>query len=101
MRFRIAAALLLAGIAATTVRALGDERIDYEVNARIRKEGRERSQIMRTLHFLTDVYGPRLTGSPNHKNAAEWALTQLREWRSEERRVGKESGCGGRATARM
>src|SRR5688572_30231346 len=80
MRFRIAAALLLAGIAATTVRALGDERIDYEVNARIRKEGRERSQIMRTLHFLTDVYGPRLTGSPNHKNAAEWALTQLREW---------------------
>ncbi len=57
-----------------------DERIDYEVNERIRSEGRQRSQVMRTLHFLTDVYGPRLTGSPNHKSAAEWALKQMREW---------------------
>jgi hypothetical protein len=57
-----------------------DERIDYEMNARIRKEGRERSHLMRTLHVLTDVYGPRLTGSPNHKAAADWAIKQMREW---------------------
>jgi hypothetical protein len=56
------------------------ERIDHETNARIRQEGRERSQIMRTLHFLTDVYGPRLTGSPNHKGAAEWTIKQMSEW---------------------
>jgi hypothetical protein len=56
------------------------EHIDHEVNARIREEGRERSQIMRTLHFLTDVYGPRLTGSPNHKAAADWAVKQMTEW---------------------
>ena len=35
------------------------ERIDAEVNARIRTEGIERSQIMRTMHYLTDVFGPR------------------------------------------
>ena len=39
-----------------------------DVNAQIRKEGMENSQIMRTLHFFTDVYGPRLTGSPNHES---------------------------------
>ena len=37
------------------------------------------SQIMRTLHYLTDIYGPRLTGSPNHKAAAEWAVKQMTE----------------------
>ncbi len=46
----------------------------------IRDEGRFRSQIMRTMHFLTDVYGPRLTGSPNYKAAADWALRQMQSW---------------------
>lgn len=71
-------AIVLAVAAAAVVAA--DERIDYEVNARIRQEARERSQLMRTLHFLTDVYGPRLTGSPNHKAAAEWAIAEMRRW---------------------
>jgi hypothetical protein len=60
--------------------ATGEERIDYGTNARIRQEGRQRSQILRTMHYLTDVYGPRLTGSPNHKAAAEWAITQMKAW---------------------
>ena len=45
--------------------------------ARIRTEAMERSQIMKTMHMFTDVYGPRLTGSPNHRNAAEWAVKQM------------------------
>jgi len=48
--------------------------------ARIRKEAMERSQIMKTMHMFTDVYGPRLTGSPNHKAAAEWAVKQMTAW---------------------
>ncbi|HEX6324309.1 MAG TPA: M20/M25/M40 family metallo-hydrolase [Vicinamibacterales bacterium] len=56
------------------------ERIDADVNARIRKEGMENSQIMRTMHYLTDVYGPRLTGSPNHKAAAEWTVKEMTRW---------------------
>jgi carboxypeptidase Q len=47
---------------------------------RIRKEAAERSQIMKTMHMFTDVYGPRLTGSPNHKAAAEWAVKQMTAW---------------------
>ena len=77
--FRIASA---AGIALTVAAAAAPpaERIDHQVNARIREEGQERSQIMKTLHVLTDVYGPRLTGSPNHKAAAEWVLQQMKAW---------------------
>jgi hypothetical protein len=51
-----------------------------EVLARIRKEAMERSQIMKTMHMFTDLYGPRLTGSPNHKAAAEWAVKQMTAW---------------------
>ncbi|MEP6922076.1 MAG: M20/M25/M40 family metallo-hydrolase [bacterium] len=53
---------------------------DAEIIARIRKEGMEHSQIMKTMHVLADVYGPRLTGSPNHKHAADWAVKQMTEW---------------------
>src|SRR3990170_2194218 len=56
------------------------ERIDHEMNAKIRAEARQHSQIMKTMHYLTDVYGPRLTGSPNHKVAAEWAVKQMTDW---------------------
>lgn len=55
-------------------------RADKELLDQIRKEGMEHSQIMKTMHMLTDVYGPRLTGSPNHKRAAEWAVRQMTEW---------------------
>src|SRR5687767_8773139 len=47
---------------------------------RIRAEAMERSQIMKTMHMFTDLYGPRLTGSPNHKAAAEWAVKQMTAW---------------------
>src|SRR5687768_2585799 len=51
-----------------------------DIRARIRKEGMENSQIMKTMHMLSDVYGPRLTGSPNHKRAAEWTIKQMQAW---------------------
>src|SRR6266850_3825665 len=53
---------------------------DTDLLARIRKEEGEHSQIMKTIHMLADVYGPRLTGTPNHKNAAEWAIKQMKSW---------------------
>ena len=40
----------------------------------------ENSKIMHTLHILTDLYGPRLTGSPNHVNAAKWAAEEMKRW---------------------
>src|SRR5258707_12095690 len=53
---------------------------DKDLLARIRQEEANNSQIMKTEHMLTDVYGPRLTGSPNHKTAAEWAIKQMTAW---------------------
>src|SRR5687767_8618670 len=58
-----------------------------DINALIRKEGMEKSQIMRTLHYFTDVYGPRLTGSPNLKNAGEWAIKEMASWGFENGRL--------------
>src|SRR5437660_6865434 len=53
---------------------------DKDLLERIRQEEKNNSQIMKTMHMFTDVYGPRLTGSPNHKAAAEWAVKQMTSW---------------------
>ena len=47
---------------------------------RIKDEGLNRSQLMATLSYLTDVIGPRLTGSPNLKRASEWTCQTLTKW---------------------
>lgn len=67
------AVVLLAPVAA-------EAPLDPAVSSRIRREAENGSQIMRTLHFLTDVYGPRVTGSPNAKAAAEWAVKTMAAW---------------------
>jgi carboxypeptidase Q len=53
---------------------------ETDVLSRIRQEVAARSEIMRTLHQLTDVYGPRLTGSPSTKAAGEWAVQTMTSW---------------------
>lgn len=53
---------------------------DPTINDKIRAEEKDHSQIMHTMHFLADVYGPRLTGSPNHKAAADWAVKEMTSW---------------------
>ena len=50
------------------------------VISQIKFEGFQHSSVMETLSYLTDVYGPRLTGSPNLKAAAEWSRDQLTKW---------------------
>ncbi len=51
-----------------------------EVNGRIRQEEAQHSQVMHTLHMLTDRYGPRMTGTPNLEAAARWVAKQLTDW---------------------
>jgi hypothetical protein len=48
--------------------------------ARIRDEGMNRSQVMQTLSYLSDVIGPRLTASPGMKRSNEWTRDQLTKW---------------------
>ncbi|MGE3706484.1 MAG: hypothetical protein AB7I13_14525, partial [Vicinamibacterales bacterium] len=47
---------------------------------RIRREATDRSEIMKTIQTLTDLYGPRLTGSPNLRRAQDWILQQATAW---------------------
>ncbi|MFN2512163.1 MAG: hypothetical protein ABR568_12050 [Pyrinomonadaceae bacterium] len=76
---RVIALLLIPSLLVLPIFAQTMER-DEDFRARIRKEGMEHSQILKTMHMLADVYGPRLTGSPNHKRAAEWTIKQMTEW---------------------
>lgn len=54
--------------------APGGEPVDAAAVAFFREEGLQRSQVMDHLSWLCDVYGPRLTGSPNLRKAQDWAV---------------------------
>lgn len=56
------------------------ERLDYATIAQIRDEGLNRSHAMDTVWWLTDRYGPRLTGSPQFDEAAAWAMQSMTRW---------------------
>ncbi len=62
------------------VQAQAPEKNDSEVMSKIKEEGSDRSKIMETISYLTDVHGPRLTGSPITKKAGEWTTAKLSEW---------------------
>src|SRR5437016_6709195 len=62
------------------IQSVAQSGADPDINSKIRQEEADHSQIMHTMHFLADVYGPRLTGSPNHKAAANWAVQQMQTW---------------------
>jgi carboxypeptidase Q len=65
---------------AATCLVLAQEKVDGPISARIRSEEAEHSQLMHTLHMLTDRYGPRVTGTPNHEAAAKWIVAQFNQW---------------------
>jgi hypothetical protein len=78
---------LLVAVAVVSVTALQAspspetlDRVDLDAVYRIKQEGLQRSQVMELASYLTDVYGPRLTGSPEIKEAADWAQRTMREW---------------------
>ncbi len=56
------------------------EKVDADINKVIRKHGLEQSQVMEIAAWMTDVYGPRLTGSPMLDKAADWAVKTMKEW---------------------
>src|SRR5262245_56566489 len=74
----IAAVLIICLTASAQVAQV--EKVDLEMMKKIREEGMQRSQVMETLSWLTDVHGPRLTNSPQYIRAREWAKGKLTEW---------------------
>ena len=57
-----------------------EEKVDLAVINRIKAEEFQSSKVMEHAFYLTDVYGPRLTGSPGYKAAGEWAVREMTKW---------------------
>jgi carboxypeptidase Q len=51
-----------------------------EMYALIRAEETNNSKIMWIIHEVADVYGPRVTGTPNLKAADDWAVKTMGSW---------------------
>ena len=80
MKTRVPYALILAaGLAVLPLLAQG-EKINYEDINKIKAEGMQRSQVMELNSWLSDVYSPRVTGSPTYDKAAKWVMGKLQEW---------------------
>ena len=56
------------------------ERVDVATIERIKAEAMQHSQVMDIMSWLSDVYGPRLTWSPNAARAGAWAAAQMKSW---------------------
>ncbi|HXI39475.1 MAG TPA: M20/M25/M40 family metallo-hydrolase [Bryobacteraceae bacterium] len=56
------------------------EKVDLYTINRIKNEAFQNSKVMENAFYLTDVYGPRLTGSPGIQAAGEWAVRRFNEW---------------------
>ncbi len=72
----LAAALL---VAALSLPALAQEKLDLQMLDRIRNEGLASSKIADFLIYLCDVYGPRLPDSPQYVKAGEWVVARAKE----------------------
>ena len=74
--------LAIAGVAVAAVVSLGaaSESINYVDLAKIRAEGIQHSQVMELCSWLSDVYAPRLTGSPMAQKGADWAVAKMKEF---------------------
>lgn len=74
--------ILLAGIGLLALSFRGDrtEKVNLHMVDRIRYEGFNNSKVMETMFQLTDVNGPRLTGSAGMKSAERWTRKQLEDW---------------------
>ncbi len=59
---------------------VAQEAVDLSIIEQIREEGIERSQMDEMAQYLTDVIGPRLTGSPGIQRARDWLSEKFREW---------------------
>ncbi|MEZ5316073.1 MAG: M20/M25/M40 family metallo-hydrolase [Vicinamibacterales bacterium] len=71
---------LVAAAMSGSIAAQSAERVDTAAIAKIRDEGLNRSQVMDTMFWLTDRYGPRLTGSKEFEEAGDWAVERLKSY---------------------
>jgi hypothetical protein len=59
---------------------VAQEKVDAGTIEQIKSEAMNRSQVMDIMSWLSDVYGPRLTWSPNVTKAGDWAMGEMKKW---------------------
>ncbi len=70
-----------------SVSGLANEPVNLKIVSLIKSEGIDNSQVEKTLFYLTEVYGPRLTNSPNYLTASQWCVDKLTEWGMEKAKL--------------
>ena len=82
LRYRLAAAtctaLLL--ISAAPAQDQAGDKVDLNTLTQIKREAFQHSQVMENLYYMSEVYGPRVNNSRNHRAAAEWAMQEMKSW---------------------
>jgi carboxypeptidase Q len=75
------AALVLAGVRVGFAQPATDDTSAFAAaDAQILSEIRDHSEAMENLEYLSDEIGPRLTGSPQLKEANDWTAAKFREY---------------------
>ena len=77
---RAAALLSIVLLASSSGLAQAPAGLDLATIGRIRAEAIARSQAMETHWWLSEVFGPRATGTPGYTQGAEWAMKKFTEW---------------------
>lgn len=72
--------LTLGLVSSLLTAAAAQSPIDLGTVSRIKQEALTRSQAMDHVGWMSDVYGPRVTGTPNFLRASEWAMKRFTEW---------------------
>ncbi|MGA2252719.1 hypothetical protein [Terracidiphilus sp.] len=82
LHFRLAAACTMSLLFASSAQAQQQDgdRVDLAALTQIKNEAFQHSQVMENLFYISEVYGPRINNSRNHRAAAEWAMQQLKAW---------------------
>ena len=78
LRYRAALACTCALTMAAPLTA--QEAVDSATLKRLYADEFANGQVMTIASWLTDVNGPRLTGSPGAKAAGDWAVTTMKSW---------------------
>ena len=71
---------LCLALASIPLLVIAEEKVDLSILNRIKSEAFESSKVMDHMFYLTDVNGPRLTGSPAYKAAADWVVKRMTEY---------------------
>ena len=94
MKINIGLFFVALAICSLSFRGDNTEKVDIHTVELIKNEGFNNSKVLETLFELTDVNGPRLTGSTGMKNAEAWAKAKLTSWGLEKANIEQWGGFG-------